>query len=104
MPEAQLPEPLDHAADDKGFKDFKEMFAAVEAAVEADVNAFFRLDLASHRFSVLECARSRSPVQRAVQGGQSEGTDSTPDPGATTDRRRLGMVPAPDYGVEGGRR
>ena len=38
MPEAQLTEPL-HAAEKRGFK---EMFAALEAAVEADVNAFLR--------------------------------------------------------------
>ncbi len=37
MPEAQLTEPLDHAAQKGGVE---EMFAALEAAVEADVGAF----------------------------------------------------------------
>ena len=32
--------PLDHAAEKRGFKE--EMFAALEAAVEADVDAFLR--------------------------------------------------------------
>ena len=40
MPESQLTEPLDHAAEKRGFKE--EMFAALEAAVEADVDAFLR--------------------------------------------------------------
>ena len=39
MPEAQLTEPLDHAAEKGGLE---EMFAALEAAVEADVDAFLR--------------------------------------------------------------
>ena len=39
MPESQLPEPLDHAAEKRGSK---QMFAALEAAVEADVDAFLR--------------------------------------------------------------
>ena len=39
MPEAQLTEPLDHAAEKGGFE---EMFAALEAAVKADVEAFLR--------------------------------------------------------------
>ena len=41
MPEAQLTEPLDHAAEKGGVK---ETFAALEAAVEADVDvdAFLR--------------------------------------------------------------
>lgn len=37
MPEAQLMEPLDHAAEKGGVK---ELFAALEAAVKADVDAF----------------------------------------------------------------
>ena len=40
MPEAQLTEPLDPAAEKRGFKE--EMFAALEAAVEADVDAFLK--------------------------------------------------------------
>ena len=40
MPESQLTEPLDHAAEKGGVKE--EMFAALEAAVEADVDAFLR--------------------------------------------------------------
>ena len=36
MPEAQLTEPLDRAAEKRGFK---EVLAKVEAAVEADVEA-----------------------------------------------------------------
>ena len=39
MPEAQLTAPLDHAAEKGGVK---ETFAALEAAVEADVDAFLR--------------------------------------------------------------
>ena len=39
MPEAQLTEPLDHAAEKGGFK---ETFVALEAAVEADVEAFLQ--------------------------------------------------------------
>ena len=39
MPEAQLTEPLDRAAEKGGVK---ETFAALEAAVEADVDAFLR--------------------------------------------------------------
>ena len=39
MPEAQLTEPLDHAAEKGGVE---ETFAALEAAVEADVDAFLR--------------------------------------------------------------
>ena len=39
MPEAQLTEPLDHAAKKRGFE---ELFAALEAAVKADVEAFLR--------------------------------------------------------------
>ena len=39
MPEAQLTERLDHSAEKGGFK---ETFAALEAAVEADVDAFLR--------------------------------------------------------------
>ena len=37
MPEAQLTEPLDRAAEKGGLE---EMFAALEAAVKADVEAF----------------------------------------------------------------
>ena len=39
MPETQLTEPLDHAAKKGGVKD---LFAALEAAVGADVDAFLR--------------------------------------------------------------
>ncbi len=39
MPEAQLTEPLDHAAEKGGVK---ELFAALDAAVKADVDAFLR--------------------------------------------------------------
>ena len=39
MPEAQLTEPLDRAAEKGGLE---EMFAALEAAVKADVEAFLR--------------------------------------------------------------
>ena len=39
MPEAQLTEPLNHAAEKGGLE---EMFAALKAAVEADVDAFLR--------------------------------------------------------------
>ena len=39
MPEAQLSEPLDHAAEKGGVK---ELFAVLEAAVGADVDAFLK--------------------------------------------------------------
>ena len=39
MPEAQLTEPLDRAAEKGGLE---EMFAALETAVKADVEAFLR--------------------------------------------------------------
>ena len=39
MPEAQLTEPLDRHGRKRGFE---EMFAALEAAVKADVEAFLR--------------------------------------------------------------
>ena len=39
MPEAQLTEPLDRAAEKGGLE---EMFAALEGAVKADVDAFLR--------------------------------------------------------------
>ena len=39
MPEAQLTEPLDRAAEKGGLE---EMFAALEVAVKADVEAFLR--------------------------------------------------------------
>ena len=40
MPEAQATRPLGHAAKKEGFKE--EIFAALEAAVKADVDAFLR--------------------------------------------------------------
>ena len=40
MPEAQLTEPLAAAADKGGFKE--ERFAALKAAVEADIDAFLK--------------------------------------------------------------
>ena len=52
MPESQLSEPLDHAAEKGGCK---QMFAALEAAVEADVDAFLRRG--EH-----ECAGLRDPL------------------------------------------
>ena len=39
MPEAQLTEPLDHAVEKGGVE---ELFAALEAAVGADVDAFLK--------------------------------------------------------------
>ena len=40
MPEVQATRPLGHAAEKGGFKE--EVFAALEAAVQADVDAFLR--------------------------------------------------------------
>ena len=40
MPESQATRPLGHAAEKGGFQE--EMFAALEAAVKADVDAFLR--------------------------------------------------------------
>ncbi len=42
MPEAQLTEPLDRAAEKGGLEGLEEVFAALEAAVKADVEAFLR--------------------------------------------------------------
>ena len=72
MPEAQLTAPLDHAAEKGGVK---ETFAALEAAVEADVDAFLR------RGSV-ECAGLRDPLADSSPSSARHG-----DPGSS---RRLG--------------
>ena len=52
MPEAQLTEPLDHAAEKGGLE---EMFAALEAAVKADVEAFLRRGTRMRRTSRPSC-------------------------------------------------
>ena len=70
MPEAQLTEPLDHAAEKGGVK---ETFAALEAAVEADVDAFLRrgsvnADAASRGVSP-GTARPGTPPARGRHGG-----------------------------------
>ena len=52
MPEAQLTEPLDHAAEKGGVK---ELFAALDAAVKADVDAFLRRGDANPRTSRPSC-------------------------------------------------
>ena len=53
MPEAQATRPLGHAAEKGGFKE--EMFAAMEAAVQADVDAFLRRGRVNARdFEALE--------------------------------------------------
>ncbi|MCY4027402.1 MAG: hypothetical protein OXH75_13970 [Acidobacteria bacterium] len=53
MPEAQATRPLGHAAEKGGFKE--EVFATLEAAVKADVDAFLRCGRANARdFEALE--------------------------------------------------
>ena len=63
MPEAQLTEPLDHAAEKEGVK---ETFAALEAAVEADVDAFLRRGSVNAQDfeTLLQTVRRRAPTRR----------------------------------------
>ena len=65
MPEAQLAEPLDHAAEKGGFK---EVLATVEAAVKADVEALLgsgRVD--TQDFETLERAVHRQALATAAR-------------------------------------
>ena len=57
MPEAQLTEPLDHAVEKGGVE---ELFAALEAAVGADVDAFLKR---TSRLSCRPFTVERSPRQ-----------------------------------------
>ena len=67
MPEAQATRPLGHAAEKGGFKGFKEeMFAAMEAAVKADVDAFLRRGRVNARdFETLERTIHRRALDAA---------------------------------------
>ena len=65
MPEVQLTEPLDHAAEKGGFK---EVLATVEAAVEADVEALLgpgRVE--AQDFETLEQAVRRQALATAAR-------------------------------------
>ena len=65
MPEAQLTEPLDRAAEKGGFE---ELFAALEAAVKADVEAFLRRGNANAQdFETLEQRVHRRALATASQ-------------------------------------
>ena len=63
MPEAQLTEPLDRAAEKGGLE---EMFAALEAAVKADVEAFLRR-------GERECAGLRDPLAESSPSSARHG-------------------------------
>ena len=73
MPEAQLTEPLDRAAEEGGLE---EMFAALETAVKADVEAFVsRGNVNAQDFEALE----QSVYRRALAtASQAEKTVSAP--------------------------
>ena len=68
MPEAQLTEPLDHAAEKGGVK---KLFAALDAAVKADVDAFLRRgDANAQDFETLLQTvhrRALAPASQAVK-------------------------------------
>ena len=64
MPAAQATRPLGHAAEKGGFKE--EMFAAMEAAVKADVDAFLRRGRVNARdFEALERTIHRRALDAA---------------------------------------
>ena len=65
MPETQLTEPLDRAAEKGGVK---ELFAALDAAVKADVDAFLRRgDANAQDFETLERTVHRRALATASQ-------------------------------------
>ena len=64
MPEAQLTEPLDHAAEKGGVK---ELFAALDAAVKAGVDAFRRGDANAQDFETLLQTVHRRALATASQ-------------------------------------
>ena len=66
MPEAQLTEPLDRAAEKGGVK---ELFAALDAAVKADVDAFLRRANAQD-FETLERTVHRRALATASQASR----------------------------------
>ena len=65
MPEAQLTEPLDRAAEKGGLE---EMFAPLEAAVKADVEAFL---LGNSRRSLIQAAFTSTSTPRACRRRRS---------------------------------
>ena len=64
MPEVQATRPLGHAAEKGGSKE--EMFAALEAAVQADVDAFLRRGRGMRRTSRPSSGRSTVEPRRAL--------------------------------------
>ena len=65
MPEAQLTEPLDHAAEKGGVK---KLFAALDTAVKADVDAFLRRgDASAQDFETLLQTVHRRALATASQ-------------------------------------
>ena len=71
MPETQLTEPLDHAAQKRGVQ---ELFAALEAAVKADVDAFHRRgDANAQGFETLLQTVHRRALATASQAAKMVG-------------------------------
>ena len=72
MPEAQATRPFGHAAEKGGFKE--EVFAALEAAVQADVDAFLRRGRGNARdFETLERTIHRRALDAADRVIQAAG-------------------------------
>ena len=72
MPEAQATRPLGHTAQKGGFKE--EVFAALEAAVQADVDAFLRRGRVNAQdFEVLERTIHRRALDAADRVIQAAG-------------------------------
>ena len=72
MPETQATRPLGHTAEKGGFKE--EVFAALEAAVQADVDAFLRRGRANAQdFEALERTIHRRALDAADRVIQAAG-------------------------------
>ncbi len=72
MPEAQATRPFGHTAEKGGFKE--EVFAALEAAVQADVDAFLRRGRGNAQdFEALERTIHRRALDAADQVIQAAG-------------------------------
>ncbi len=91
MPESQATRPLGHAAENGGFKE--EVFAALEAAVKADVDAFLRRGkVNAGDFETLELTIHRRALDAANRVVGLDGTGVPVRPTETTGRR--GKPPA----------